>query len=284
MSTDITKYFHKILVGESLRKLRTAKGLTLDQVAEETGLSKQSLWRYENEKSAPTGHRLTKLFDFFCANPSVGMRLDLLGEIAAAKHTSPLRIWLSLGYDIDQLIVVAGGIRPLTDDELKAVHELWSEQFPGGKSDMQKQVGNAPLVTIRNLDQVFMPEQGSGMRAGDQVGSPSSKLELERVDLLLGELENWARRTVLANPQAIDDLELAARRFMNEVEQGRLIALKMEIMADPKTWGEIMRALGITLPALERQRLLDCLNDPSSCLEDLKQRSAREMMTDGEEK
>ncbi len=121
------------------------------------------------------------------------------------------------------------------------------------------------------------------MRAGDRVGSPFSRLELERVDLLLTELEAWMRRTVMASPQAIDALEPAVRRLINEVEQGQLNALKMDVVAHPETWGENLRALVMALPALERRRFLDWLADQTSGQADRDQGPARESAAGGEE-
>jgi hypothetical protein len=194
----------------------------------------------------------------------VGTRLDLLGEIAAVKCTSPKHVWLSLGFSQEQLQAIASGDRSFSDVESQAIQKQWAEHFPGGVNDMTRQIGRVPLVTAQNLDQVFMPERRGIMRAGDRINSPFSKMELERLDLLLEELGSWARRTVLVKPQAIAELEPAVRRLINEVEQGRLNTLKREAIAEPETLGEVIRSLVMALPTQGRRQLLDWLADQNS--------------------
>jgi transcriptional regulator with XRE-family HTH domain len=51
-------------LGDKLRSLRKAKGLTLDKLAEQAGLSKSYLWELENRESQrPSAEKLTALAD-----------------------------------------------------------------------------------------------------------------------------------------------------------------------------------------------------------------------------
>lgn len=49
-------------LGEKLRALRKAKGLTLDQLARETGSSKSYVWELENKEAArPSAEKIAKI-------------------------------------------------------------------------------------------------------------------------------------------------------------------------------------------------------------------------------
>lgn len=52
------------ILSEKLRALRKAKGLTLDKLAEKSGLSKSYIWELENRESQrPSAEKLTALAD-----------------------------------------------------------------------------------------------------------------------------------------------------------------------------------------------------------------------------
>ena len=62
----------KIFNGKRLKNARLFRGLTLTELAENTGISKQSLSLYENEKNTPEHERVRALatslnfpYDFF---------------------------------------------------------------------------------------------------------------------------------------------------------------------------------------------------------------------------
>jgi transcriptional regulator with XRE-family HTH domain len=51
-------------LGEKLKSLRKAAGLSLDQLSEQTGISKSYLWELENRDAAkPSAETLTKVSD-----------------------------------------------------------------------------------------------------------------------------------------------------------------------------------------------------------------------------
>lgn len=58
-----------------LRQVRKIKGLTLKQVAEDTGISEQVLSYYENEKREPKKETWIKLADYYCVPVSYLMGL-----------------------------------------------------------------------------------------------------------------------------------------------------------------------------------------------------------------
>lgn len=58
-----------------LREARKIKGLTLKQVAEDTGISEQVLSYYENEKREPKKETWIKLADYYCVPVSYLMGL-----------------------------------------------------------------------------------------------------------------------------------------------------------------------------------------------------------------
>ena len=65
-------------LGEKLRKLRKNKGLTLDALAQESGLSKSYLWELENRESQrPSAEKLTALANVFGLPPTYFIEDDV---------------------------------------------------------------------------------------------------------------------------------------------------------------------------------------------------------------
>ncbi len=53
-------------VGEKIKMLRTAKGLTLEQLAQEIGVTRQAIFKYEQGVSLPTilvAKQIAKIFN-----------------------------------------------------------------------------------------------------------------------------------------------------------------------------------------------------------------------------
>jgi transcriptional regulator with XRE-family HTH domain len=73
-------------VGERLRHLRDYQGLTLEQLAERSGVSKSFLWEVEQDRSGISGERLLRV-----AN-ALGASVDFLlrGEPAPDSYQPPV--------------------------------------------------------------------------------------------------------------------------------------------------------------------------------------------------
>lgn len=66
----------KTKFGSRLKELREEAGLSLEQLAEKFGTSRQVFWRYENNLREPEYETLVKIADYF------GVTIDyLLGRI-----------------------------------------------------------------------------------------------------------------------------------------------------------------------------------------------------------
>jgi transcriptional regulator with XRE-family HTH domain len=66
----------KTKFGSRLKELREEANLSLEQLAEKFGTSRQVFWRYENSQREPEYETLVKIADYF------GVSLDyLLGRI-----------------------------------------------------------------------------------------------------------------------------------------------------------------------------------------------------------
>ena len=80
-------------LGQKLKELRTAVGLTQTELAEKLGISDKSLHRYENEKSKPDFFALSKLATYF--DVSADYLLGICGyeeqiKIAGKRASNPL--------------------------------------------------------------------------------------------------------------------------------------------------------------------------------------------------
>ncbi len=65
-------------LGEKLHKLRKDNGLTLDRLAEQSGLSKSYLWELENRESQrPSAEKLTALAAVFGLSPTFFIEDDV---------------------------------------------------------------------------------------------------------------------------------------------------------------------------------------------------------------
>lgn len=68
------------MIGEKIRELRKAKGLTLDQLADASGSSKSYIWEIENKPvSRPSAEKLKRIAD--CLDTTVEFLLDSSGEV-----------------------------------------------------------------------------------------------------------------------------------------------------------------------------------------------------------
>ncbi len=239
-----------------------------------------------------------------------GYRLDLLGEIAALRGTSPMQVWIDLGLPEKHLRDGVAGGPAFTKREMQMIQDLWRECFPGGISEMERKLGYVELVNAGNVDKIFQPKvekdliaeptpaQPPGVdhvltaakiraaEAARQGGDPATVVPpaLSGGELLIMEFGAWVRRKLLKSPEALDDLEPALRRLINEVEHGPLNALKMDVVAHPDAWGDNLRALVMALPALERRRLMDWLAEQISAQADRDLGPARETAAGGDRK
>ena len=53
------------IIGDSVYRLRNLKGLTQDELSELLGVSKTTIWKWEQNISSPRGENLSKLCVFF---------------------------------------------------------------------------------------------------------------------------------------------------------------------------------------------------------------------------
>lgn len=90
-------------LGHRLQRLRTARGLTMAQVAEELGVSKPTVWAWEHGKARPVDARLGKLAEVLHCEPGdlvpgsgSAMLIDLVEDsrsrIAREAGTTPDRV------------------------------------------------------------------------------------------------------------------------------------------------------------------------------------------------
>lgn len=75
-------------IGKSLRRLRTAKGLSLDQLSEKSGVSKSMLSQVENENVNPTVALMWKIAHALgvSLNDIVGPKEDRVIEVTRKEH------------------------------------------------------------------------------------------------------------------------------------------------------------------------------------------------------
>lgn len=96
--------------GHRLQRLRKQRGLTLAQIAEKLGVSKPTVWAWEQGRSRPIGNRIDPLADVLgvaraelypdakATTPLHDLLARVRGEIAGAAGTSPdkIRIMIEL--------------------------------------------------------------------------------------------------------------------------------------------------------------------------------------------
>jgi transcriptional regulator with XRE-family HTH domain len=207
-----------------LVRIRDQSGLSDNDFANALGFSRTTIHHWVNLNKAPTGNNLRKL-------------------LAAIDH------WHATG----ELLNTKDGtlFNPVTCETYKksVKHESADPSPESGGVDHDRTLADVHATEL--------------MRKGGNI-STIVPPELSRTELVVQEFGAWARRSVLKSPKLIDNLELALRRLINEVERGRVNALKMDVAADPNDWEDNLRALVMALPAQARQRLLDWLADQTS--------------------
>lgn len=52
-------------IGLRIKELREAKGLTLEELSDKIGVSRQQIWNYENGINHPKGDKINKMAQFF---------------------------------------------------------------------------------------------------------------------------------------------------------------------------------------------------------------------------
>ncbi len=93
--------------GNILKKLRTERGMTQAALAEQLGLDKSSVAKYESADVTPSSEVLMKLADIF------GVSVDyLLGRVKDPRGQVPVALYYPPGYD------------KLTDEEREQIERL----------------------------------------------------------------------------------------------------------------------------------------------------------------
>lgn len=92
-------------IGERIKQLRNRNGLTQDELATKTGMSKNGIWNYENEKRCPDIKTLTKIAE--ALNVNLFTLLESCYDYIAVdsvNHTEDYKEYIDtfkkLGYEI----------------------------------------------------------------------------------------------------------------------------------------------------------------------------------------
>lgn len=136
----------KLTLGEKLKDLRNERGLTLEQLAAETGISKSSLGGYETDdtKKEITATPLTILANFY------GVSTDYLTGVTENKeqHLFPVD---ELGLDDETVkLLMEGNLNTRLICEM-----IKHPEFANLLSDLEIYVDNLAATQIRNLNKLI---------------------------------------------------------------------------------------------------------------------------------
>lgn len=132
----------KLTIQERIRDLRQEKKLTLEQLAEQTGLSKSALGSYESNDTKDISHyAIIKLAKFY------GVTTDYLLGISEQKTVGGTSMYPD--YDFTQ----KQGILPPEKVNRRLLQELVShEEFPRLLADIEIYIDNIAGMQIQNLN------------------------------------------------------------------------------------------------------------------------------------
>lgn len=111
MDLNSTKVTAKLLAGQRIRDARIAKGWSLDQLAAALGMSKVSIWQWEQGQARPRATRLAEVARI------LGLSLETLND-EHAPDISPDREATDLLLDCQMRIAKYFGVAP-EDVEIK---------------------------------------------------------------------------------------------------------------------------------------------------------------------
>jgi transcriptional regulator with XRE-family HTH domain len=92
-------------------------------------------------------------------------------------------------------------------------------------------------------------------------GDPASAVPayLSELTLAVRFFGAWANSMAIQKPEDAKRIEAGLRRLQSEIENGRMVALKQEAIAQPEAWGEFIRSLVTVLPEGVVEDLMDWL-------------------------
>lgn len=185
-------------LGRRLRAVRQARGLTLREAADRSGLSRSSISLVENGESAIAFSRLLRLADVYGVlitellideqgtdaevvrsheaqpwpNPSEGVSLDLL--TSPSWSMQPFRIRLAAGARLENLShvneeflhCIEGSITMVVDGENIDLLPGDTLYIPGSAEHAYVNTSDAPAVLVGATSRPGGPDRASGLSAG----------------------------------------------------------------------------------------------------------------------
>ena len=121
--------------GENIKRLRTSKGITQEELAEALGVGRSTVTQWEQGRAFPRSRPLEKLTKFFNVS-----RSEIVGESSTYKDitptiTTPLHEYKVETIDLELLLnhpdnKLMFGNKILTTDEKKRVKQMLITMFP----------------------------------------------------------------------------------------------------------------------------------------------------------
>lgn len=231
-----------------LRQVRKLKGITLDEVAEDIGITKQALSYYETEKREPKKETWIKLADYYCVPVSYLMGLPD-GLVQHINKTQTMTIDDVKSNRLRELRKKLGFTRKQVSEDMK---ECGIDIPPSTLSSYEKGERNPKIDKLEDL--AFYYRVPLSYLKGD----PMNFEELQELVI------DWAYE------RNIIDVKKTPKQFMKVTEE--LGELAEGINKDNQ--GQIKDSLGdilVTLIILSRDLdvdLLDCLRGAYNVIKD----------------
>lgn len=152
-----------VRIGARLRAARQAKGLTLDAVAEATGVTKGFLSRLERDDVSPSVASLVAVCE------TVGVRV---GELFDPPETSLIRAGEARpinfgGRDVEEYLLTPG-----TQNGLRVIHSTISPGGNGGEEEYSLECDVEFVYVVRGTLEVVRDDETVRMSAGDAFTFP----------------------------------------------------------------------------------------------------------------
>jgi transcriptional regulator with XRE-family HTH domain len=176
-------------LGERLRAARKARGVTLQQVAERTGLSKSFVSQVETGVATPSIVSLVGIAR--ALDVAVGALIEGLYEEEAVEgvgtHGAPASEAVPSGVKPREAKVVrrdarktlgyvgaAGQIELLTPDLQRQLEVILTEELPGSASELYSHAGEEFGLVLEGRYEVTVADQAYLLEEGDSISFPSA--------------------------------------------------------------------------------------------------------------
>lgn len=201
-------------LGEQIKEAREKKNLSQEELAEQVGVSRQAVSKWENGTAVPHGINREVLSQL----------LDLTDLAAAPVYKTPIHAWIGWGIAAVLLafvVCVSVGLfpflafdRPTEDDQIQPIQSMPAPEAPAIKSirfydSEEKEVEEeARWYNAAAMDSILVQWEGGALESIKIFSTPTGTETLEQTELLLTKMITDDGRVALLSAEPLQNISM----------------------------------------------------------------------------